>query len=67
MKTKDHKRGSNMEISKTEASIILSALDRVQVQGLNTQQAVLALARRLNAFVIASEATDGDDVPSSSE
>lgn len=56
-----------MEISKTEASIILSALDRVQVQGLNTQQAVLALARRLNAFVIASEATDGDDVPSSSE
>lgn len=56
-----------MEISKTEASIILSALDRVQVQGLNTQQAVLALARRLNAFVTASEATDGDDVPSSSE
>lgn len=59
-----------MEITKEEASLILGALDRVDVRGLETNRQVMVLAARLRSFLSKPEPTeeeDGDDVPASSE
>lgn len=60
-----------MEINEQEAHLILGALDRVDVRGLETNRQVMVLAARLTAFVqkveTPAEEEDGDDVPASSE
>lgn len=59
-----------MEISKEEAQLIMGALDRVDVRGLETNRQVMILAAKLQNFLTAApqvEEEDGDDVPDSSE
>lgn len=60
-----------MEITKEEASLIMGALDRVDVRGLETNRQVMVLAARLQNFLTKqpepTEEEDGDDVPASSE
>lgn len=59
-----------MEITKEEAALIMGALDRVDVRGLETNRQVMVLAARLQNFLTKPEPTeeeDGDDVPASSE
>lgn len=61
-----------MEITKQEASLILGALDRVDVRGLETAQAVVILGAKLQKFLqpvqppVDFEEEDGD-VPESAE
>lgn len=59
-----------MEITKEEANLIIGALDRVDVRGLETNRQVMILAARLQNFLSQPEPTEednGDDVPDSSE
>ncbi len=63
-----------MEITKEDAQLILGALDRVEVRGLETNRQVMVLAAKLSAFlqpaqppVEPTEEDNGDDVPDSSE
>ncbi len=59
-----------MEITKEEAQLMLNALDRVDVRGLETNRQVMILAARLQQFLTQPEPTEednGDDVPDSSE
>lgn len=60
-----------MEITKEEAALIMGALDRVDVRGLETNRQVMVLAAKLQSFLTkkpeATEEEDGDDVPASSE
>ena len=59
-----------MEINEQEAQLIMGALDRVDVRGLETNRQVMILAAKLQNFLTAApqvEEEDGDDVPDSSE
>jgi hypothetical protein len=57
-----------MEITKQEANLALTALDKVSVQGIQAQKAVLMFATRLEAFINTEEPeVDGDDVPEPAE
>lgn len=58
-----------MELNKDEAALVLEALNRVDIRGLDTAHTVLAVATKLRSFISAPEAVEvnGDDVPSSPE
>lgn len=58
-----------MQLNKDEAKLVLEALNRVDIRGLDTAQSVLVLATKLRSFVTAPEVEEvnGDDVPASPE
>ena len=57
-----------MEISKQEARLLLTALDKVSVQGIKVQVMAVALAARLESFINQEDTeVDGDDVSGPSE
>jgi hypothetical protein len=55
-----------MTVTKEEAQMILAALDKIPVQGVQIQKQVVVLCAKLEAF-LAKEETSGDDVSEPTE